>query len=466
MKILYLSILLWFISIGAAAQDCPTENVVLTSQEQVDSFAIKYPDCTAVDVRITVGPSQDIINLDGLANLSVVGILFVGGNEALRSIAGLTNLESAEVITFSQNPLMQNLEGLENLHTVSTAFSVITNRSLKDISAVSNIDSLGLVYIRFNDSLEQIVGFDNIKTLDHFYIDFNTSLELFDAFHNVREIEDDLTIETSSNLTDFSGFGQLAHLGNLNIVANPRLRHVPTFSSLLSVERLQIQNNDSLQTIEGFDVLDVISKQFSISENRQLQEIDAFASLDTIREFTMNGLHSLNNLGTFESLKYIGGGLRILNNSTLEDISGLANVDPASVDSLRIVSNPMLSECNNEFLCNYIDTSLLTTIGNNAINCNSIDEVRMSCLTATDEVDHLLTAISIYPNPASESISLSLGNVPLAADNIAIYTLTGKPCGTVPLGMHSIDVSALLSGLYIAIVTTDAGQIPVKFHKL
>lgn len=65
-NILFIVILLSFNVFG----QCPSGDVFLMTQEEVDNFIIDYPDCTELnDLYIGDMFSSDITNLNGLINL-------------------------------------------------------------------------------------------------------------------------------------------------------------------------------------------------------------------------------------------------------------------------------------------------------------------------------------------------------------------------------------------------------------
>ena len=78
--------------------------------------------------------------------------------------------------------------------------------------------------------------------------------------------------------------------------------------------------------------------------------------------------------------------------------------------------------------------------------------------------NNLNTAISMYPNPASDQVILANGSN-LLLDNAMIYDMNGKLINTIDLqnmgSEMSIDVSALASGVYMVQITSE-GATAVK----
>src|SRR5690606_6634587 len=79
LKKLGISIFFLFFTLGLKAQ-CPTEDVYLTSQEEVNNFATDYPNCTEISGNLYISGST-ITDLSPLSNLtSVGGYLYIGSN--------------------------------------------------------------------------------------------------------------------------------------------------------------------------------------------------------------------------------------------------------------------------------------------------------------------------------------------------------------------------------------------------
>ncbi len=130
--------------IGAHAQGCPQKDLVFTTQNEIDSFAIQYPDCqdTEGSVRIE-GP--DIVHLDGLSQLNSIGW-------------GLTITETS----------LTNFSGLDNLKTISRVLYVYKNPSLLDFTGLDHLDSIGLnLFITRNESLTSLEGLQSVELFTH-----------------------------------------------------------------------------------------------------------------------------------------------------------------------------------------------------------------------------------------------------------------------------------------------------------
>lgn len=186
------------------SQSCLPEGITFTTQAQIDSFQILYPNCTEIDGNVKIG-GYNIMNLDSLISISEIGgSLLIGyyymrpdggynfaGNPNLTSIQGLQSLESiGESLQLYGNDSLTELSGLENLKTIDGSLLIGTmvidgwggisffGNAIEDISALSNLESIdGGISIRFNN-LSSLEGLNNIdpNTISYLRISSNQNL--------------------------------------------------------------------------------------------------------------------------------------------------------------------------------------------------------------------------------------------------------------------------------------------------
>ena len=75
--------------------------------------------------------------------------------------------------------------------------------------------------------------------------------------------------------------------------------------------------------------------------------------------------------------------------------------------------------------------------------------------------DQYLTNISIYPNPASNTLFISGNETPIA---VAIFNVLGKEVLSIK-NTNNINVQALPSGVYVIRISDGVGQTNRKFIK-
>ena len=87
--------ILIFFQIMAYSQSCLPEGITFTTQSQIDSFQINYPNCTEIKGNVKI-VGDNILNLNGLSTLnSFGGCLEIKYNDFLTNLSGM-NYPAAE----------------------------------------------------------------------------------------------------------------------------------------------------------------------------------------------------------------------------------------------------------------------------------------------------------------------------------------------------------------------------------
>ena len=99
-----------------SSQPCPPDGISFTTQDQIDSFSIIYPNCTDYDGWIEIS-GNNITNIDSLSQLESIGHhLYIIDNDNLLSIEGLSNVTHLDDdIKITGNPFLTSLSGLNSL---------------------------------------------------------------------------------------------------------------------------------------------------------------------------------------------------------------------------------------------------------------------------------------------------------------------------------------------------------------
>ena len=148
MKTLYILFIGLLVSGGVLAQSCLPEGIEFTTQAQIDSFQILYPNCMEIegDVRIH---GNDITNLNALSSITQInGLLLIGhytgsSNLSLSSLGGLSNLTSVgKLIIGGGNDTLSDLTGLENVTSIGEGLTIAGNNAHKSIDQLTNITSI------------------------------------------------------------------------------------------------------------------------------------------------------------------------------------------------------------------------------------------------------------------------------------------------------------------------------------
>ncbi len=388
---------------------CPTEDVSLASQADVDNFAIMYPDCSELNARLviggplsegditdltplagltkTVGPSGDLIitnspvltSLEGLNNLTEVSDQFSISNTGLIEIDALSSLTTATRIIVRNNPDLINLDGLQSFTAALISVGVTENPSLVSIEGLSGISELSFgLTIKDNVSLPNLIGLENLSNVTGpITIDNNDLLTNLNEFENFTQAGD-FFISNNDLLTDLSGLGNYT-TGGLWIENNDALIVISGLDNYMggADSTLLISQNDNLTTV----TMDAVTSfnVMSISDNPQLSSLPDVAGI-TVNGIGVNGNSSLTDLGGLEGLQGLAEFILIRDNVNLFDISALSDAILTGTDvNFAIENNPMLSECNIASICNYLGVGGSIDFSGNAFGCIMQSEVEATC---------------------------------------------------------------------------------------
>lgn len=128
------------------SQACSSSDITLSSQAQINSFAVDYPACTSPgSLRVEEVTVGEITSLAGLIGVqSVVGNFQIFNNTHLESLQGLQNLSSVGGnLDLYNNHRLRSLDGLDNLTAVGGFLDVSFSDYLIDIDALAGVDSVG-----------------------------------------------------------------------------------------------------------------------------------------------------------------------------------------------------------------------------------------------------------------------------------------------------------------------------------
>ena len=211
---------------------CLSAGVTFSTQGQIDSFLINYPDCQYID-----------------------GDVVIKGNTPT-SITDLTGLSSVEAVngklTIQDNAMLNYLDGLEQLKIVDNGLD-INNNGLANLSALDITHINGELIIRNNDFIQNLSGLWSIisGTINDLQIYNNSSLEScditpiceyigFDPFFLVPTLPNPTLITNNA-----SGCDEPEEISN---PANGNFGCFPILPIELTTFQAQIQNKTTLLT--------------------------------------------------------------------------------------------------------------------------------------------------------------------------------------------------------------------------
>lgn len=244
-------------------------------------------------------------------------------------------------------------------------------------------------------------------------------------YPNCTEIEGNVTIRGSADITNLNGLSGLTSIGGeLRIERCSVLTNLTGLNNLTSIGGyLHIYNNDALTNLTGLD-----------------------------------------------NLTSIGDDLEILRNNALTNLKVLDNIDAGTITGIRIWENHSLSDCAARSICDWLAAPTgIVEIHDNAMGCNSRAEVEDACVYVAAGGLNIQSSLTFYPNPASNTIAIEYPNNTMLQKNtwLTIYNLNSQQliqrAVTEPLTV--VDVSELSSGIYFVKVISDNGVMVGKFVK-
>jgi hypothetical protein len=441
-------LLFFIILIGqrVAFGQCPTADISLTSQSEVDSFKILYPDCREfIEYSIVVSDVKgDITNLDGLSLLTEVWAI-----DLIRT-------------------QLKDLKGLERLKKVYGEFKVSWSDSLTSFSGLDSIRSIGWLISQANPKVTSFSGLESLDSL--FTLDVRTATMVSFELDGIRQAKGINRLLLSGNI-DIRGLEYPESIESVSLQSNEGIQSFDDLRNGLDVDlqSISIEGYEDF-SFEGIDVYDMPLKlavidvvnldmddvsgyghmlDLTLTRCESLTDLEALVETN-LKSLWINSCNNLESLSDLDALSEIES-FSIYDNARLSDISCLASVD--SVNTLFIIDNPSLSRCDYPPVCKrVIENSGGNYIQGNGTGCETPAEVKAMCLTSTLAADK--SDITVYPNPTKEWIYISTDG---ESAGYTIYSLQGKKCLHSGRVKGPIDISGMSSGAYIIKINTADG---------
>lgn len=356
--------------------DCPLSNISLSSQQEVNDFAITFPNCTEIQASLRIVDSTnvnieaDITNLNGLSQItSIAENLMIGGSG-------------------NHNPLLNDLTGLANLTTIGGQLRISNNRSLADLTGLDQLSSVGSLRISSNPNLSVC----NIPLVCNHLQNGGTSSIVYNA-------------SGCNSITEVSLACQFdCPQGNVSFTSQQEIDDFAiNFPTCTEIQGNLTISGTSITNLEGLSQITAISGTLLITGNDWWGTPSSIVSLAGLENLTTIGgslrlglLNNLTDLTGLNGLTTVGGRLTIgyeqwsgstsdpviqAGNTSLSSLNGLDNLN--SISGLEIAYNTNLSTCNEPFICNYLQNGGSATINNNATGCNDANEILQSCTASS-----------------------------------------------------------------------------------
>jgi len=219
-----------------------------------------------------------------------------------------------------------------------------------------------------NDALSNLSGWTLTAISGELQIRNNDALMDISALSTLTSLGSHLIIRDHALLSSLNGLQNLPAVlpRDLDIQGNVALADLLALASITTVlDEVIINNNDALTNLNGLNSLTAIGQELTISNNDALTDLSA--------------LLSLAQLGT--GVSGMADFLSITNNDMLTTLVGLDNIDHTTISDMSISGSLLLSFCEVESICDFIDANPGGgNFSSNAVGCSSEAEVTAACL--------------------------------------------------------------------------------------
>ncbi len=466
MKKITLLITLLF-SVVVVFGQCPTTNIILSSQAEIDNFAISYPNCTVLTHELKINEQNGPVNnLFGLSLITSAQEIFIV-NTQIENFLGLHNLVEISDLAIWGNVKLQNLYGLNSLQTMNR-FEAFINVNLIDLSGMNAIQSINNINLFGNSSLIDISDLSFIEILNSLSLGGN-GLTSLTGLENLNIITGDLNIDNEpvTNLDELANLEKIG--GSLYITSNNQLQNIFALSNIETLENLYIIECPSLENLIGLNSLHTVNKKLRVGFNHGLTTMYGLINITDIEDLEIYENNNMFTLKGLESLNKVTKRILINDNPALNNLEHISYISPNELDDLIMINNDSLEVCNYPLICAIInEPTVYKVIHNNAPGCNSEEEVELSCQEGfndpkldTNETS-LASQLLYYPNPVSEILTINVSEY-FTYNKAIVFSLIGKKLFETT--NEKIDFSSLSDGIYFVVIETDKESSTIKIIK-
>ena len=398
---------------------CPTTDVTLATQTEIDAFLNLCPLGTilTVNVRVEENGTPSITNLNGLANIAgITGTLTIINNPSLSDLSGLNQVTTiGGNLDIIANGSLSSLSGLSQLTSVGGFLRLHTLANISTLSGLDQLTSIGGLLRIYATNLTSLAGLNQLSNVNDIFITSNPALSDISALSNVNSLNGYLHIGDHQQLSSFNGLHNITTIdGDVDINSHDLITSFSDFTGLTSIGGdFRIQDMNGVSNLSGFSGLQNLSGYLYLDGNDNMSELSGLTQLTSIGGYLgvwrcplltdLSGLEGITSVGAslqvvdnanminlngLENLLSIGGFILIRDNVSLTTLSGIDNITPNSITDLTLQNSNVLSTCNVQSICGYLSIPANTaTISGNVLGCDSRTEVEAACYNATEALD-------------------------------------------------------------------------------
>ena len=233
------------LSFGQAlkAQVCLDSNIVLTSQAQVDSFKILFPDCNILPGDFEIEFSN-ITNFDSMSHIiEVHGRLKLSVNDSLKSFRGFNSITRIGILDLRSNDAIKDLSELNSLDSLG-GLSFVGN-GLESLTGLEQIEYMGFVNISNNHSLINYNGLSGLKGVEFSFNNTRCNNLEDISMPNLKYVKNIMRFDFMEKLTSLAGLENLESARYFGVTKSPILTDISAIQNL-TVNILEFIENPSL----------------------------------------------------------------------------------------------------------------------------------------------------------------------------------------------------------------------------
>jgi hypothetical protein len=300
-KLYFVAALCCLMSPVLLSAQCPT-SLYFPDQSLVDSFPIKYPNCTVLDGDVILYDIEDATPLAQVERIngSLTFDYFIGDTldafPNLKYVAGSVKIETGEVKTIRgfgsidtilkhlviyDMPQATSIQGFQQLKSIGSMLDIKLNRKIESIPEFPNLNFVQDISITDNDSLKNITGFEQLTQLKSCVINRHKSLGAVNAFNNLTQVDSLFLLSQAPKLTSFNGLSNLNKVPVLGLTYLPKMKTISDFNHLAELDYALFFDFDSLTHFPTFGQLQK-AKEIRIGQVNNIDSLNSFPVLDSV----------------------------------------------------------------------------------------------------------------------------------------------------------------------------------------
>ena len=417
-----------------ANAQCAVNSITLATQAEVDNYTNDYPDCEIINQVLTIGPSTDIENLDGLMGITSIGAgLVITGNTMLTDVSALDNIALQGTLVIRDNPILTSFN-FSNFSTSNMTSMEVENNALLATGLLPiGVTALsGFLEYKNNPNLANISEMNSLASIGSFLGLYDLQVSNLPVFSGLQSVGTGFIVQNCPNITAISGFQNFSSTSGTFVIRDNNQLASFDFASVSTnnMTSMEVENNAALAT--GLLPTDVtaLSGFLEYKNNPQLANISEMENLVSITAFL--GLYDLQvaSLPAFSNLQSIGTGLILQNLTGITDVSGFQNLNSLG-GTLVIMDNTSLTS----FDLSNVGTASMTSM-----------QVKDNTALVTGLLPTDVTTLNGFLQYLNNPMLANISEMPNLADITSFLTLSDLAVTSLPdfPGLNSIG-----TGLYV-----------------